>query len=212
MTFVHSINRSVGRGPRRRRGSAGRRRGTVGRRIGERRRGRTRCDRARRRTSPSRSPVRLPPGGAGAGRARRAPRARLAGSDELRAAHIARDRAAGPQGELIGTLYLGPRLSEQDYSRGRPQAPHDPRRAGRAGHPRRPARARAGRGDRGTGAPRAGDARRDAHPAAVPAARAAATCPTGRSRPTTARPARSVATSTTSSRCPTAGSGSSSAT
>ena len=77
------------------------------------------------------------------------------------------------QGELIGTLNLGPRLSEQDYST-------DDRRllttlAAQAapGHPRRPARPRAGPRGRRARAPRAGDARRDAHPAAVPAARAA---------------------------------------
>ena len=49
------------------------------------------------------------------GRDRRA-RARLAGAAELRAAGVKLVVPLVSQGELIGVLNLGPRLSEQDYS------------------------------------------------------------------------------------------------
>ena len=50
------------------------------------------------------------------------------------------------QGELIGLLNLGRRLSDQDYSTDDRRLLEKPRRAGLAGGPRRPARPRAGGG------------------------------------------------------------------
>ena len=63
----------------------------------------------------------------------------------LRAAGVALVVPLVSQGELIGTLNLGPRLSEQDYSTDDRRLLDDPRRPGGAGDPRRPARPRAGR-------------------------------------------------------------------
>ena len=72
-----------------------------------------RLDRGRhRRVRPA---PRLPPDRARAGRAH-PPGARLAGGPRLRAAGVALVVPLVSQGELIGTLNLGPRLSEQDYS------------------------------------------------------------------------------------------------
>ena len=112
------------------------------------------------------------------------------------------DRHAEPRAAPVGAGLLDRRSPAADHA-GRP---------GRPRHPRRPARPRAGRRGGRPRAPRPGAARRDAHPAAVPAARAAPAAASGRSPRSTARPGRSAATSTTSSRCPTAGSGSPSAT
>ena len=113
MTFVDSIKRSVGRGTRPNAAPATER--TLGRGIGERRRGRTRGDRARHRDRADGSAVRLPPGRAGR-RGCGAPRARSPALTELRAAHIQAIVPLVAQGELIGALYLGPRLSDQEYS------------------------------------------------------------------------------------------------
>ena len=93
--------------------------------------------------------------------------------DELRAAGVALVVPLVTQGELIGTLNLGPRLSEQDYSSDDRRLLGDARGPGRAGDPRRPAGPRAGRGGRRARALRAGAQGRAADPAAVPAARAA---------------------------------------
>ena len=101
-------------------------------------------------------------------------------------------------------LNLGPRLSEQEYS-------SDDRKlldnlaaqaapALRVGQLVREQQAEA----RHAPAHRAGARGRPADPAELPAQASFPSCPAGRSRPTTGRRARSAATSTTSSRCPTA--------
>ena len=121
--------------------------------------------------------------------------------EALRAAGVALVVPLVTQGELIGTLNLGPRLSEQDYS-------SDDRRLLETWppRPRRPSASPSWSASRPREAAareryRAGAPGRPADPAAVPAARAAATCPSGRSPPTTGLRARWVATSTTSSSC-----------
>ena len=93
--------------------------------------------------------------------------------DALRAGGVALVVPLVTQGELIGTLNLGPRLSEQDYSSDDRRLLRHARRPGRARDPGRAARPRAGRRGRRARALRAGAQGRDADPAAVPAARAA---------------------------------------
>ena len=130
----------------------------------------------------------------------------------LRAAGVALVVPLVSQGELIGTLNLGPAPVRAGLLDRRPPPPDDPRGPGRAGHPRRPARPRAGR----TRQPNASASSRrcGSRPSSSSnSCRASCrTCRNGRSPPTTARRARSAATSTTSSRCPTGGSASPSAT
>ena len=94
----------------------------------------------------------------------------------------------------------------------RPAPADDPRRPGRAGDPRRPARPRAGRTrpPSASGSSRRCASRRSSSSSSCRAS--CRTCPNGRSPRTTVRRAPSVATSTTSSRCPTGGSASPSAT
>ena len=169
---------------------------------------RNRPDRPRHRRE--RSPARLPSDRLRAGGGR-PPGTRLAAVRALREAGVALVVPLVSQGELIGTLNLGPRLSEQDYST-------DDRRllttlAAQAAPAIRVAQL----------------VREQAHEAAererieqemrvatliqqqfLPAS--CRTCRIGRSPRTTARRGRSVATSTTSSRCPAAASGSRSAT
>ena len=112
------------------------------------------------------------------------------------------------QGELIGLLNLGPRLSDQDYS-------SDDRKlldilaaqAAPALQVGQLVRAPGG-GGAVARADRAGAARRDADPAELPAEGAARSARLATWPPTTGRRARSAATSTTSSSCRTARSGS----
>ena len=131
---------------------------------------------------------------------------------ELRAAGVKLAVPLVSQGELIGVLNLGPRLSEQDYS-------SDDRRlldnlAAQAAPALRvaPARAPAGGGGRHAAALRAGARGGAADPAELPAQGAPRAARVAGRRATTGPRARSAATSTTSSLCPTAGSASSSVT
>ena len=93
--------------------------------------------------------------------------------EQLRAAGVALVVPLVTQGELIGTLNLGPAPVRAGLLHRRPPAARDARRAGRARDPGRAARPRAGRRGRGARALRAGAQGRAADPAAVPAARAA---------------------------------------
>ena len=174
------------------------------------RRPRSGLDRGRHRRV--RSAPRLSPDRARAGRAR-PPRARLAGGRrDLRAAGVALVVPLVSQGELIGTLNLGPRLSEQDYST-------DDRRllttlAAQAAPAIRVAQLVREQAHEAAERERLEQEMRVATliqqqflPRELPEPAAS-----GRSPPTTARPARSAATSTTSSRCPAGGSASPSAT
>ena len=144
------------------------------------------------------------------GRHRRA-RARLARPARAQRAGVRLVVPLVSQGELIGVLNLGPRLSEQDYSSDDRQlldnlaAQAAP--ALRVGQLVREQEAEAATRQRFESELEV--ARLIQHnflPQELP------DLPAGRSPPTTGRPARSAATSTTSSRCPTAGSPSSSAT
>ena len=142
------------------------------------------------------------------------------GNLELDSPALAEMRAAGitlvvplvTNGELIGLLNVGPRLSDQGYS------PDDRRLLETLGaqaapaRPRRPARPRAGDRDSRARPARAGAAGRSADPAELPAQARCPSSPAGRWPRSTGRPARSAVTSTTSSSCPTGASGSSSAT
>ena len=140
------------------------------------------------------------------------PSARVAGAASAQAS---RRRPGGPA-DLLGqpggdaqprAAAVGTRLLHR-----RPAAAQLPGGLRGPGHARRPAgQAAAGR-SQAAGADRAGAEDRADHPAAVPARRACPTCPAGTWPRSTARPARSAATSTTSSRCRTAGSCSWSAT
>ena len=156
--------------------------------------------------------ARLPPDARRRDRGRPA-RARVAGRrrpPRRRASSLIVPLVSG--GELIGTLNLGPRLSDQQYST------DDKRLLDSLAAQAAPAlqvaelvRRQASRGGVAR-AHRAGAPRRAADPAELPAARAARSSPAGTSTPTTSRPARWAATSTTSSTFPTARSASSSAT
>ena len=127
--------------------------------------------------------------------------------EELRAAGVALVVPLVSQGELIGTLNLGPRLSEQDYST-------DDRRL-LATSPRRPRPRSASRSWSGSRRPRPPSASASSRSSASPSSSSSSSCParcrtsrTGTSPRTTARRASSAATSTTSWSSPTAASAS----
>ena len=183
-----------------------RRRGARGRCRADRDPGLDRGGHRRIRSSARLSPDRARTGRAGPPRARlargpRPPRGRCRARRPARLAGRA-DRHAQSRATAVRAGLLHRRPSPAD----------DPRRPGRAGHPRRPARPRTGR----TKPPNASaSSRRCASRRSSSSSSCRASCPTcpnGRSPRTTVRPGLSVATSMTSSRCMTGGSGSPSAT
>ena len=131
--------------------------------------------------------------------------------DQLRAAGVKLVVPLVSQGELIGLLNLGPRLSDQEYS-------GDDRRLLESLAAQAAPAVRVGQLVREQEAEIRGRERLDQELAVARLIqqnflpRQLPELPAGASPPTTARPARSAATSTTSSTCPTAGSASSSAT
>ena len=130
------------------------------------------ADLDRRRHRRVRPAARIPPDGARAGRSRAAG-ARLAGGPRPPRGRRRAGRPARVAGRADRHAQPRPAPVRAGLLDRRPAPADDPRRPGRAGDPRRAARPRAGARGRRARAARAGDAGRDPHPAAVPAARAA---------------------------------------